>query len=297
MLSKTVIGVICVPLVLASVTACTAHSADGGTEPRLGPVPTVTIDADLPSLPLDAHQVHNQQQQSVQEATRVVARACMARYGFDWHGNDLTPQPDLDALAKRRYGLINADDAAQYGYQAPPAVIGHPASKNSGYTPSADELAVWRGTAPSGSRVNSQPVPAGGCQGEVNRKMEAGAPQSDTNLAQNLSVESYTKSKTDSRLVAAQAKWSSCMKQAGYDYQDSWDPVAVNWSTRGNAEQIATATADVGCRRQTNLVGIWVAVDSAYQEQLIEENAQQLDLVRRQLNSELRNAAAVLAGG
>jgi hypothetical protein len=164
------------------------------------------------------------------------------------------------------------------------------------FNPSSDELAVWRGTAPAGTQVNSQPVPTGGCQGEVNQKIEAGAPQGDANLAQNLAGQSYTKSKTDSRLAAAESQWSSCMKQAGYDYQNSADPNALDWRSRPNVQQIATATADVACRQKTNLVGIWAAVDTAYQRQLVEKNAQQLNLVRQQLDAELRNAAAVLAG-
>ena len=289
-------------LVVVLSAACGSHSTGGGTahrtEPALGPVPTVTDEAGIPTLPLDTYQVHNRQQQTAQEATRVVARACMARFGFDWHGNDPTPQPDLDALAKRRYGLINAADAARYGYQAPPEISGNQSGTGkSDFNPTADELAVWRGTVPSGSRVNTQVVPAGGCQAEVNRTMEAGAPQGDANLAQNLSSESFAKSRTDSRLVAAQAQWSACMKQAGYDYHDSWDPNSVNWTGRGVAEQIATATADVACRHKTNLVGIWSAVDSAYQRQLVEKNAQRLNLVRRQLDAEARNAAKVLSGG
>jgi hypothetical protein len=293
----TLVPVLAIPLALVALAACSSLSTDTGKEPALGPVPTVTDEAGIPTLPLDVYQVHNQQQQTTLEATRVVARACMARYGFDWHGNDPTPQPDLDALTRRRYGLINAGDAARYGYQPPPAGAGNSAGKNSAFNPSPDELAVWRGTVASGTQIGGQAVSAGGCQGEVNGRMEAGAPQGDPNLAQNLSGQSFTKSKTDSRLVAAQAQWSSCMKQAGYDYHNSWEPNGVNWSTRSTAEQVATATADVACRIKTNLVGIWVAVDSAYQHQLVEKNAQQLNLVRQQLDAESRNAAKVLSSG
>jgi hypothetical protein len=289
--------VLAVPLIVIALGGCTSGGGATGKEPALGPIPTVTSEAGIPQLPLDAYRVSNRQQQTALEATRVVARKCMARFGFDWHGNDPTPQPDLDALVKRRYGLINKDDAVRYGYQAPPDVAGGPSGKSADFNPSPDELAVWRGTAPASTQINGQTVPAGGCQGEVGRKMEAGAPQGDVNLAQNLSTQSFTKSKTDSRLLAAESQWSACMKQAGYDYKNASEPNAIDWRTRNNTEQVATATADVACRQKNNLVGIWAAVDAAYQRQLVEKNAQQLSLVRQQLDAESRNAAAVLAGG
>lgn len=289
-------------LMAALATAgCGNGDSDGddGTEPALGPVPVIDASSDLPALPLDPYLVHTEQRRSVQDATRIAAKSCMSRFGFDWHGNDPTPQPNMDELAKRRYGLIDSDVAATYGYQAPPSASGDDGTtgrNKGGFNPSQDELAVWRGTVPSGSKVNQRDVPAGGCQGEVDRIMEAGAPRSDTNLAQNLSADSYSKSRNDSRLAAAQAKWSACMKESGYTFRDSIEANEVDWAKRSRADQIATAKADVACRKKTNLVGVWFAVDQAYQKRLVEKHAEQLELVRKQLDAELRNAAAVLSG-
>ena len=47
------------------------------------------------------------------------------------------------------------------------------------------------------------------------------------------------------------------------------DPSLKDGSTR---KAVDTAVDDVECKRRSNVVGIWYAVESAYQELLIEDN-------------------------
>lgn len=58
---------------------------------------------------------------------------------------------------------------------------------------------------------------------------------------------------------------------------------------------IATATADVECKLSTNLVGVAVAVEIAYDRQYIEMHPAQLTEFKRRLGDQLR-AAARLTG-
>lgn len=84
----------------------------------------------------------------------------------------------------------------------------------------------------------------------------------------------------DSRYVHASNQWSRCMKAAGFEYED---PIAaigdVEWRETENATalEIAVATADVGCKVETNLVGLGAAVQSAYDNRYIGENVPELN--------------------
>jgi hypothetical protein len=55
--------------------------------------------------------------------------------------------------------------------------------------------------------------------------------------------------------------------------------------------------ADVHCKDETNLVGIWAAVDQAFQTRSIAKNELRLNEVKQAMDLSLRNAADVLASG
>lgn len=85
----------------------------------------------------------------------------------------------------------------------------------------------------------------------------------------------------DSRVEAVVEAWSSCMSKRGFDYPD---PVSAEFDPRWgagasdvSAEQIATATADMDCKAETNLVGIELAVQSAYDQEYIDSHREALD--------------------
>jgi hypothetical protein len=63
------------------------------------------------------------------------------------------------------------------------------------------------------------------------------------------------------------------------------------------ALEIKSATADVACKKQSNLVAVWAAVEAAYQRRAIEKNAVQLNLIQRRLGDSLANANRILDGG
>jgi hypothetical protein len=91
------------------------------------------------------------------------------------------------------------------------------------------------------------------------------------------------------------------MRRAGFSYRTPWDANDdprwwVDQDTASDPE-IATATADVGCREDANLVGLWYAVETAHQTRLIEENSEQLRALEQYLAVYRRNVAEVVAGG
>ncbi|ROS25623.1 hypothetical protein EDF22_2838 [Rathayibacter sp. PhB127] len=85
----------------------------------------------------------------------------------------------------------------------------------------------------------------------------------------------------DSRVEAVVAAWSACMASRGFA---SPDPISALIDPRWQSglasvgpEQIATATADMDCKAETNLVGIELAVQSAYDQEYIETHRDALD--------------------
>jgi hypothetical protein len=61
----------------------------------------------------------------------------------------------------------------------------------------------------------------------------------------------------------------------------------------GSPKAVAAATRDVACKRRVNLVGVWAAVETAYQKRLIEENAETLALYAKQRDARFRLAASL----
>ena len=86
------------------------------------------------------------------------------------------------------------------------------------------------------------------------------------------------------------------MRRAGHSYADPWEPNNQNWPrepTVSDREKMV-ATADVRCKHETNVAGLWTAVDAAYQWRLIEEHAVALEDLRRSRVVRLQRAAEVL---
>jgi hypothetical protein len=101
----------------------------------------------------------------------------------------------------------------------------------------------------------------------------------------------------DSRYQQAVGAWRKCMTAHGYDYSDPRAPLSdPQWrdhpivSPVPPSAEIATAIADVQCKVSTNLVGIAVAVQSAYDQLYINSHASQLTAFRDQVQGYLRNA-------
>lgn len=97
-------------------------------------------------------------------------------------------------------------------------------------------------------------------------------------------------------MQAAFAAWSDCMTAAGYSYAGPWDASDDQWlSDVVTDQERLVATADVTCKHETNLAGIWSAVDAAYQERLIEQHAEALTALQAARKRVLSRAAGIVA--
>jgi hypothetical protein len=291
----------------AGIAAATAMlivlAACSDAEPDVDVIGQVRNYNDI-SMPLDAYLVTAEQEATLLQAVDLFTAECARRFGVTGLPRSETTWT-RELIVGRRYGLINPADALQWGYNVPPRLDSGGTAKGDAtspdvWNPTDEEFVVIRGrdryTAESreGVVVNGERVPDGGCAGEAERRLDEGAPSVNMRVADELRAESYALAETDSRVRAASDAWSACMKQSGYDYADIWAPNDREWPEPATSEEIATARTDVRCKQESNLAGIWLAVEVAYQVRLIDGRAEELDEVKKAIDVRLRNAAAAL---
>ncbi|MFD7750352.1 hypothetical protein ACFV2V_31030 [Streptomyces sp. NPDC059698] len=300
-------------LALSLVAGCSeaggkADDAAGG-EGQLNvkypePSQTPKIDsATIPALPIEGYLVSQREKDQILRASRVLAKDCMARFGFDYSwsassGQRSAPE-DNAANRSRRYGIVDRAIASQYGYGTGAPMV----EDATGQPPSAQmsdaATRVFLGDSDPtrkverGAEVNGVEIPEGGCSGESKRKIGNGLsnrPANDINMA------SFQVSLNDEKVKAAIAKWSACMKKSGYDFDSPLDPLETMGGDEPTPEEKTVAAADITCKYDTNLIGIWSAVEAVIQETMIGKKEEILTEGRTETDRSLKNASDVLSG-
>lgn len=220
-------------------------------------------------------------QKATSAAVNILQKKCAKKFEVISTAPITSVQPtEVESDSVRRYGLINANEVARYGYALPPT--GDNDEKDaSGWNPSALEAEVLSGHTADGKAsklkaADGTSLSEGGCGAEGFWQVWGGKkrPASDS-LVTKIMSDSWTLTLADSRAQAAAAKWSTCMKARGYDFKRRAD--AGN-STSGKLPpaSLAMAKLDLACAVETNYNGVWYAVDTAYQEQQIEKHQGEL---------------------
>jgi hypothetical protein len=241
-------------------------------------------------LPLDRYRLSPAQAEMVDRARNQLFIGCMRRFGFDLATPATSRQLTVVGNA-RRYGVYDEAQAGTYGYHpaTPP-----PAAPVREPRLSAAAEVVAEGSGPRTYR--GRRVPAGGCLGQALRQLGRGGPvPADPGLAERLSLESYVRTSESSPMRPVFARWSACMRQAGFRYanprQANNDPA---WHTpRPSTRELATAVADARCKRQVHLVDLWATVETAYQQGQVAQHAEQLEILAKALGTRVSNAARV----
>ncbi|MEU2631091.1 hypothetical protein, partial [Kitasatospora sp. NPDC007106] len=309
---------IALPLFLAGCASAAASNpgVDGPptapvTPPPVSATPTLASANDKP-LPLDAYLLNPQQASEVAKAQQELVSRCMKRFGFTYKPpGSADQQRDSDAPASRvdgRYGHQSAALMAKWGYHPEGGIRATPDVPGGGWTTTPEMAAAERGVSdpkqrlgPGGQVVNGQTVPEHGCVGESVKQL-TGAVNGrvgDAQTADDIKFSTLKNSQEDARTRAVFARWSQCMKGSGYDYPDPLAAVGdPEWRKTAlpTEREVRVATADAACRAEYNVVGVWYAVDYAYQEQAIKANAPAMAAARAALETQVRAAARALAG-
>jgi hypothetical protein len=143
-----------------------------------------------------------------------------------------------------------------------------------------------------------RPLPQGGCLGEAERLLEARGPQGPgtdpEGIVARIKADSFERSMADPRVKKVFSAWSACMDSRGFRMSTPLDEVPTANAAAPSRREIAQARADVACKARTNLVGVWFAVESAYQRALIAEHVEQLDQVTAARARTLRTIGRLL---
>jgi hypothetical protein len=110
-----------------------------------------------------------------------------------------------------------------------------------------------------------------------------------------LAFQAASWTESDPRVTAVVRAWAGCMASHGYRYSQPVKAALHAWPKRPSRAEIATAVADVRCKRQVNLARIWLAVEAAYQQALVGQNLTQLSQIQASYGGVLQRAAALLA--
>ncbi|MER6031334.1 hypothetical protein [Streptomyces sp. NPDC001851] len=294
-------------LVALLLTAGCSGQAPRPPAPALGPVPDITS-VDAISLPIDGYIPTATQILALQKAADVVSARCMHSYGLPYHPPIMEGFAGFARQNKARtvlYGFFDLSTARSKGYDTQ---LGTPDDTSNEVPYTTTEMGVLRGQNASGTTVatfKGKKVPAGGCR-QQGIEAIGGPPPVPT--AEALPEGGPRIPPDDPHMKAVNARWATCMKGKGFTYPNPWAAYSSpKWrvsaagsprrQTLHTSEEIATATADVECKLSTNLVGVAVAVEIAYDRQYIETHTAQLAEFKRRLGDQLRTAARLTGAG
>jgi hypothetical protein len=256
------------------------------------------------ALPTDDYRPSAAQQNVVADAVQLRITACMSEYGFTW----IVPAGHVaeGSQVDRLYGVADLSVAQAYGYHPPPA--GGQPTKGTHPRPSVPptELLVLSGSSngmsgaetSSPGSYNGKPIPVGGCSGRARREVTGVDEIDPDRVADAITVTMWERSKTDTRVVKVVRAWSDCMQRSGYRYASPLDAGVDHpeWlqSPSAGAAEIRTAVADVGCKRSTNLIGVWFTVESAYERLAIQPHLPELTDAKNRWKQAARKAADIM---
>jgi hypothetical protein len=274
-------------IAVAASAGCTASAAPARipAEPAVGPIPSVLKSVDL-RMPVQAYLPTAAQDDRLGVARVHLIQRCLADFHVAYpvqpvRGSDYGPRSETD----RRYGITDAGLARSQGYglgDRDPARIKKPKQPDLG----ADGVTALTGSGQS--VVRGKAVPPGGCIAKADTELAKAVPAGvDVSKAGQLQRWSFERSRQDSRVVAVFKAWSQCMTTAGFRYADPMtvmgDPAFE--ADPASAHEIAVALADIRCKEQTNVVGVWFTVESAYQEREIAKDRAGYEAIRSAISA------------
>ncbi|MFI1485828.1 hypothetical protein [Streptomyces sp. NPDC020747] len=250
-------------------------------------------------LPIARYSYTEAENTAIESAQQVLTRHCLREYGIAYE--PAKPDRDVPRPADRRYGLSSATEAARFGYRPNSDAI-----RNERIPLPEDALPVFygnRGAVPDGGErvmYKGKEVPADGCFGQSVKKLskEYDEPAGSA-VASRIATEGYTKSLNASPVREGFRKWSACMQNSGFRYASPMDPLntpAFKGKTV-SAKETKTAIADVRCKEETGLLGIWFKAESRIQKADIERNAKALEGLRTAHHRKVEAARRIVVEG
>ncbi|MFI6458687.1 hypothetical protein ACIBF6_44975 [Streptosporangium amethystogenes] len=236
------------------------------SEPEVGPIIRIQSNSEI-KLPLDDFRPTLAQLTKRNLVWARLEQDCMRRFGLEGILGKKFSEPRQSILPI----FLSQDSARRIGYSdeiprtAGPDALTTPGREEINGTDGQAATQIYTGTIAS---YKGQSVPAGGCSKEARDKIIPGTDNIKVD-ASDLAFAAGFRAQSDSRVVAVTQQWSVCMKERGFTF---WSPQHAQFTglrkaeEEAKGEEIAIATADADCRAKTNLTGINLAVEAAYQK-------------------------------
>ncbi|MGP3951450.1 hypothetical protein [Streptomyces sp. 7N604] len=247
------------------LTGCgTEHEQAAPTEP---PEPTKLVES--LRLPFDKYELSQSQYNASQNATDILIKKCMQKKGLDWQEIE-RPTRVTDLTNRRRYGVMEIKVAQAYGYHAPIEL------RDPNGTKRADEQRLSKLSIEQQKAALGRDGEKETCNAQAARELKE--PRVDYTLLNELSSNLLKESQNVGEVKEAMTKWSKCMKERGRNYTTPYG--AMNdkkwWKDEkiqiGEEGEIKTATSDVKCKEESNLVNTWFAAERRLEGQGVREN-------------------------
>ncbi|MGW6684022.1 hypothetical protein ACWGBO_29590 [[Kitasatospora] papulosa] len=289
---------------LVRPTAERAGIPTSGEVWRVPEVAPATGDPSTWKLPLEEYQVVGNEVRNtlLMAAESKVTAACLKGFGVgvpfrvpaSWEevapATNAVPGTGPVNGMDVRYGDHDLAKVSKYGYGWADAPEGGGQSEGlatGGELPADTELALrgWQDRVSGRARagvprtLQGKSVPPLGCGGQAQKEISghSGGVDASEDAIRGIERQAWDKMNSDPRTLAVWSKWSSCMKDAGHDYNDPWeaneDP---RWAPSGgrSPEAIDTAKSDVNCRSRYQVSATMHEVEEYWQTQLLAENSQ-----------------------
>ncbi|AJT65483.1 hypothetical protein [Streptomyces chattanoogensis] len=253
---------------LLAATACTAAPEEPTPGRHSTAPPPFSRQARQLALPLDAYASNDDNIHAIEDAQDILMRRCMNRLGKEWKVLPRVSARDVEPQNLRRYGVIEAEAARRYGYHPRP----EPESmvrRNRAWD-ERDRLPADVRRAAYGR--NGQ----GGCSKTSRDQLGGGTAQPEYHAFNQLTSAALEASRRTPEVRSAKRKWSACMVKKGFR-----DAMAAGggkrWQTAGpTPAERETASADVACKQETDLVTVWASAETRIQRRLIRQHAKEL---------------------
>ncbi|MDR2799596.1 MAG: hypothetical protein LBB07_03185 [Bifidobacteriaceae bacterium] len=274
--------VICILSALA-FTGCSTSSNNSSGEPAIGDIQKITSSSQI-SRPIDKYTATPEEILSANHVLDSKIRSCFAENGIETsiYSYALAQyKDDVDALSNfqddlsssllrsnQLYGFFDTSDVSKYGYSGPLTNVRKVSFKEDSSIP--ENSPVIKKCIDD--NINNMTIKDADFHSFLypNSQWPDGGPKVPT---------------ADSRVIAAQNNWSKCMKEKGFDFESVNSPSSKFSQPRKvpTPEELATASADIQCKIDTNLVGIDLAVQSAYDNEYIDAHRDQLEAWKQSL--------------
>ncbi|WP_327007615.1 hypothetical protein OHA72_10290 [Dactylosporangium sp. NBC_01737] len=291
------VGRVAVIISMAFVAGCGSHASSSEARPS-------QTSGEAVAYPFDSMSLSNDQMRTVNRGRAILVQRCLKRFGFEvsmpaqimgnpWNGID------------DRYGLTDEQHARTYGYGSKPGPQEAPfdaaVPREAIAIVYGKEFSVDNGAAVNTGRplpsYGGQAVPSGGCAGEANTALVAGMPPGEPLNTREIEHDLTREAMTSPEVGAKIDAWRACLKKAGYEYSDPWEPT-MRWSgNKATPESVTAALADVRCNQQAGLADAWRGSDVELQRKYVADHPEQVEYTKRYMQTLLQNAAKLVADG